>query len=372
MKVAILGSGIIGVTSAYYLATAGHDVTIVDRQAGAGLETSFANAGEVSPGYASPWAAPGIPLKAVRWLFMDHAPLILRLGLDQEMLGWLFSMLRNCTATRYAVNKSRMVRIAEFSRDRLIELRGTTGIEYDQRMGGTLQVFKKQKQLDSIGKDVEVLRKGKVPFEIMDRSVALPWSPVSPRCLKRLWAGLHLPNDETGDCYKFTTKLATLCAGMGVTCQFKTHIEGLSVRGNRIEAVITNRGEVRADAFVLALGSHSARLARPLGVRIPVYPVKGYSITLPIVDDIRAPQSTLMDETYKVAITRLGDRIRAGGMAEISRFNNDFHPKRRATLEHSVESLFPGAGDLSAGVLWSGLRPLTPDGTPRYRGDADQ
>jgi D-amino-acid dehydrogenase len=364
MKVVVLGAGVIGVATAHYLAAAGHEVTVIDRQPGPGLETSFANAGEISPGYAAPWAAPGIPQKAIKWLLMKHSPLILRPRLDVEMLGWLASLLRNCTSERYALNKERMVRLAEFSRDQLIELRARTGIEYDQRMRGTLQVFKTQGQLDAIGKDVEVLKAGKVPYEIMNRERCVSIEPGLGLVANTIMGGLYLPNDETGDCYQFTTKLAAIAATQGVTFLFDTPIEQLRTQGDRVSSVRTNLGEVRADAFVLALGSYSSRLLRPLGIRLPVYPVKGYSITVPICDEGRAPQSTLMDETHKVAITRLGQRIRVGGMAEISGFNTSLCPKRRATLEYSLNSLFPGAGDLGASTFWSGLRPMTPDGTP--------
>jgi D-amino-acid dehydrogenase len=364
VKISVLGGGVIGITSAYYLAKAGHQVTLIERQPAAALETSFANAGEISPGYAAPWAAPGIPQKAMKWLFMRHKPLILRLRPDLEMLGWMVSMLRNCTTERYAINKERMVRLAEFSRDRLIDLRAATGIQYDQGMRGTLQVFRTQKQLNGIGKDVEVLKTGGVPFEILDRAGCVACEPGLGAVAEKIVGGLRLPNDETGDCFKFTTRLAAECASLGVGFLYRTRIDGLHVQGGRISGVATSRGTLGADAFVVALGSYSARLVRPIGLRLPIYPVKGYSITIPIVDPARAPQSTLMDETHKVAITRLGNHIRVGGMAEFSGFNDRLCRRRRETLEHSVQSLFPGAGDLSGGSFWSGLRPMTPDGTP--------
>lgn len=364
MKVAVLGSGVVGVTTAYYLALAGHEVTVVDRQAGPALETSFGNAGEISPGYASPWAAPGIPQKAIKWLLMKHAPLILRPQLDGEMLAWLLAMLGNCTARRYALNKGRMVRLAEYSRDRLIDLRAATGIAYDEGLQGTLQLFRTQYQLDGIGKDIEVLRAGRVPFEVLDRAGCIAAEPGLAHADDDFVGGLRLPNDETGDCFKFTNALAKLAEGQGVRFQFDTVVEAIETGGRDITAVRTSRGPITADAYVVAMGSFSARLVRPLGLRLPVYPVKGYSITAPIIDADRAPVSTLLDETYKVAITRLGDRIRVGGMAEISGYNNDLPERRRATLGRSVGSLFPGAGDLEAATFWSGLRPMTPDSTP--------
>ena len=364
MKVAVLGGGVIGVTSAYYLAKAGHEVVVLDRQAGPGLETSFANAGEVSPGYASPWAAPGIPQKAIRWLLMKHAPLILRPRPDPAMVAWVFKMLLNCTAERYAINKGRMVRLAEYSRDKLIELRAATGIRYDERMQGTLQLFRTQKQLDGIGKDVAVLRKDGVPFEVLDPDGCIAAEPALAAVRGLIKGGLRLPNDETGDCYKFTVALAGLAEQLGVRFRYGVEVKGLRVAGDRIEGVETSVGVEQADMYVAAFGSYTPLLVKPLGLSVPVYPVKGYSLTLPIVDASRAPVSTVMDETYKIAITRLGDRIRVGGMAEISGFSKDLPPARRETLAQSVGDLFGGAGDLAAATFWSGLRPMTPDGTP--------
>ncbi|MEH3038636.1 MAG: D-amino acid dehydrogenase [Sphingomonas paucimobilis] len=364
MRIVILGAGVIGVTSAWYLAQAGHEVVVIDRQAGPALETSFANAGEISPGYASPWAAPGIPAKAMKWLFMEHAPLILRPQMDLAMLRWLAAMLGNCNARDYAVNKGRMVRLAEYSRDKLIELRGATGISYDERSKGTLQLFREEKQLAGIDKDIAVLKADGVAYEVLDRDGCIAAEPGLAGSNIPLAGGLRLPGDETGDCFKFTNRLAEMAAAAGVEFRMGTTIRRLVRQGGRITGVETDGGMVTGDAYLVALGSFSPKLVRPLGLKLPVYPVKGYSITVPIVDDARAPVSTLLDESYKVAITRLGDRIRVGGMAEISGFNNDLPEARRATLEYSLGSLFPGAGDTSRASYWSGLRPMTPDSTP--------
>jgi D-amino-acid dehydrogenase len=364
MKIVVLGAGVVGVTSAYYLARAGHQVTVLDRQQGPALETSFANAGEISPGYAAPWAAPGIPRKALRWLFMRHAPLIVRPAAIPHAWRWMAGMLRNCTAARYAVNKARMVRLAEYSRNCLIALRAETGIAYDHRTLGTLQLFRTQKQLDSVGKDIDVLRRSGVPFELLDPAGCVAVEPGLAPVRHRIAGGLRMPHDETGDCFKFTSELHRMCERLGVAFRFGIDIRRLRADGGRIVAVETACGSVEADVFVAALGSYTPAVLRPLGLRLPVYPVKGYSITLPIVDEARAPVSTVMDETYKVAITRLGDRIRVGGMAEIAGFRLDLPEARRATLRHSVEDLFGGAGDQARGTFWAGLRPMTPDGTP--------
>ncbi len=364
MKVLVLGGGVIGVTTAYYLARTGHEVTVVERQAGPALETSFANAGEISPGYASPWAGPGIPYKALKWLMMPFGPLVVRPRLDPAMWSWILRMLRNCTAARYALNKRRMVPIAEYSRDSLRELRAETGIAYDERSLGTLQLFRTQRQLDGVGSDVAVLRSFGVPFEVLDRAGCVSAEPALARVREKFVGGLRLPNDETGDCHLFTARLAEMAAALGVRFRYGTRIDALTVAGGRIESVATDAGPLAADAYIAALGSYTPRLLRPLGLRLPVYPVKGYSITVPVTDAAAAPESTVMDETYKVAITRLGERIRVGGTAEISGFDTTLRESRRATLAHSVGDLYPGGGDLSRATFWCGLRPMTPDGPP--------
>lgn len=364
MKIVVLGAGVIGVTSAWYLAKAGHEVTVIDRQPGPSLETSFANAGEISPGYSSPWAAPGIPMKAVKWLFMKHAPLIIQPRLDLHKLGWMARMLANCSTAAYQENKSRMVRLAEYSRDCLMDLRAETGVTYDERTQGTLQLFRSAKQVDAAEKDIAVLRADGVPFEVLDRDACIAAEPGLAAARDKIAGGLRLPGDETGDCFKFTNSLSDMAAALGVTFRYGVGIDGLEQEAGRISAVHTSEGRITADAFVVALGSYSPFLVSRFGIKLPVYPVKGYSITVPIVDADRAPVSTVMDETHKIAITRLGDRIRVGGMAEIAGFDLSLNPKRRATLEHSVEDLFGGAGDQSRATFWTGLRPMTPDGTP--------
>lgn len=363
MKITILGAGVIGVTSAYYLAKAGHEVTVLDRQPGPALETSFANAGEVSFGYCSPWAAPGIPQKALKWIFMEHAPLILRPKLNGPMLSWMLQMLRNCTADRYALNKSRMLRLADYSRLALAEVRAETNVDYDQRMQGTLQLFRTQAQLDASAKDVKALAADGIPFEVLDPAGCIRVEPALAHVREKIVGGLLTPKDETGDCFKFTNLLAEKAVSLGVRFVWGVNIKALDVEGGEVRGVFTDSGLISSDAVVVAMGSYSPLLVKPHGIRLPVYPVKGYSLTIPIINESRAPESTVMDETYKIAITRLGDRIRVGGMAEISGYTNDLGQARRRTLEHSVTDLFPG-GDVSKATFWSGLRPMTPDGTP--------
>jgi D-amino-acid dehydrogenase len=364
VKILVLGSGVIGVTSAYYLAQAGHEVTVIDRQPKPALETSFANAGEVSPGYSSPWAGPGVPVKAVKWLLMKHGPLVIRPKLDPVMWIWLLKMLRNCTSARYSINKGRMIPIAEYSRNCLRALRSETGIHYDERAQGTLQLFRQQSQLDDTGDDIAVLKQYGVPYEVLDRDGCIAAEPALAAVKDKIAGGLRLPQDETGDCHMFTQALAVEAEKLGVRFAFDVGIQGLSADATRVTGVATTNGVLQADAFVVALGSWSSRLVRPLGISLPVYPVKGYSITVPIVDPDGAPVSTVMDESYKVATTRLGDRIRVGGTAEISGYSDKLYAARRATLDHSLTDLFPRGGDLARATFWSGLRPMTPDGPP--------
>ena len=364
MKVLVLGSGVIGVSIAYYLARAGHEVQVLDRQSGPALETSFGNAGEVSPGYSAPWAGPGVPVKAIKWMLMTHSPLVIWPLLDPAMWRWGALMLANCTERAYAVNKARMVPIAEYSRDCLKALREETGIAYDDRAQGTLQLFRTQKQLDGTAKDIEVLNQYGVPFEVLDRAGFVAVEPALARTQEKFVGALRLPGDETGDCFLFTNRLAEMAKELGVVFRFGLTLKGIEAAGGRITGVHTGAGVERADAYVVALGSHSPLMLKPIGIDIPVYPVKGYSITVPITDASGAPESTIMDETHKVAVTRLGDRIRVGGTAELAGYSLELREPRRRTLEHVVTDLFPAGGDVGKASFWCGLRPMTPDGTP--------
>ena len=363
MKVLVLGAGVIGVTTAYYLARAGAEVTVLERQPGPALETSHANAGQVSPGYSTPWAAPGIPLKALKWMFQRHAPLAIRPDGTLWQLRWMHAMLRNCSASRYATNKERMMRLAEYSRDCLRKLRDDTGLQYEQRTGGTLQVFRDAAQFRAAQRDIAVLRECGVEHELLQADQLAGVEPALARSRDLLVGGLRLPNDETGDCNLFTQGLARLAADLGVRFEYQRVVRGLRHDGLRITGIDMGDEVLQADAYVLALGSYSRALLEPLAIDLSVYPIKGYSLTVPLLDEALAPRSTVLDETYKIAITRFDRRIRVGGMAEIGGFDLRLNPRRRETLEMVTGQLFPG-GDLGAAEFWTGLRPMTPDGTP--------
>ena len=364
MRVLVLGAGVVGVTTAYYLAKRGYEVVVVDRQPSVANETSFANAGQISPGYASPWAAPGIPLKALKWMLQEHAPFSLKLTSDPFQYQWMLQMMRNCTAARYAVNKERMVRMAEYSRDCLDALRAQTGIEYEGRQLGTTQLFRTQQQFDNAAQDMAVLERSGVPYQLLESPDIASVEPALAAVSSTLTGALHLPNDQTGDCNLFTRNLAQLAQGLGVEFRLGCTVQSISSHGDQITGVAIDGRLETADQYVMALGSYSRAMLAPLGMTLPVYPLKGYSLTVPIVEPSMAPQSTIIDETYKVAITRFDQRIRVGGMAQVSGFDLALNPQRRETLEYVTGMLYPQGGDLTQAEFWTGLRPATPDGTP--------
>ncbi len=364
MKILVLGSGVIGVTSAWYLTRAGHEVTLVDRHPQPAMETSFANGGQVSWGAANPWAAPGITGKAIGWLFKRHSPLVLRPRLDPSMWRWLGQMLRNCTDARYLANKERQLRLARYSHACLTELRNEIGLQYDQSTHGLLILYRNARELEAAAREAQLLDRLGIAYRFLDRAACVAHEPALTDSQDKIVGGMLFPGDESGDCRLFTEQLATRAQSHGVKFLAATSVTRLVADGDRLTRVITDRGDLSADAYVLACGSYSPLLLKPLGVRLPVYPVKGYSITVPITNDAAAPQGTLTDETYKVVITRLGNRLRAAGTAELCGYDLTLHPPRLATLVHVVRDLFPYVGDLSAAEPWAGLRPMTPDNPP--------
>ena len=376
MRVLVLGSGVIGVTSAYYLARQGFEVTVVDRQPGPGLETSFANAGQVSPGYSTPWAAPGIPLKALKWLFQKHAPLAIRPDGSLFQLQWLMMMLRNCTADRYAVNKERMLRLAEYSRACLDDLRADTGIEYEGRQRGTLQVFRTEQQLHSVAKDVAVLEQAGIAFELLQAADLARVEPALAGVAGKLVGGLRLPGDQTGDCQLFTSRLAKLAEALGVRFAYGQSIESIRCAGGRITGVQVGGRMMQADHYVMALGSYSRELARSLGLSLPVYPLKGYSITVPASSSV--PAISITDFKKKIVYAPLRapgpnqaqpgtQHLRIAGMADIVGYDASIDPERLDQLILEARTAFPNAAasyDRTGMETWAGLRPATPRGTP--------
>ena len=300
-------------------------------------------------------------------MFEKHAPLSIRPDGSLFQLRWMAQMLRNCSAERYAVNKERMLRLSNYSRQCIAQLRADTGIEYEGRQAGTLQLFRSQKQVDQAQRDIAVLQECGIDYELLDPQGVARAEPALARAGATIAGGLRLPADETGDCFKFTNQLAQMAEALGVKFRFGTAVDWLLFDGqgavNGVQLSGPQREVVKADRYVLAMGSYSRDLLLSSGLDIPVYPVKGYSLTIPIRDEALAPVSTVLDETYKIALTRFDNRIRVGGMAELSGFDKNLRPQRRATLEMVTSQLFPG-GDLARAEFWTGLRPMTPDSTP--------
>ncbi len=364
MKVVVLGAGVLGVTTAWHLSRLGAEVTVIDRQREPGLETSYANAGELSYGMTSPWAAPGVPKKAIKWLFMRHRPLFIWPLISPTMWAWGLAMLKNCNETAYRINKSRMVRVSNYSRDALKDLMDEVPLDFDLRERGTLQLFRTEKQLKGSKADQEVLAEFDSPFEVLDKDGCVAVEPGLAHVKERFVGGLRLLADRTGDCRMFTQGLARAAEARGVRFLYGVTIEGVATGPDGIEAVRTDKGRHTADAYVCCMGPYAPIFLKRIGIRVPIYPIKGYSITLPVTDDAGAPQSTIMDETHKVAITRLGDRIRVAGQAEIIGYNKKLGSHATDTVRYVVNDLFPKGGDVSQAQGWTGLRPMTPDGTP--------
>lgn len=364
MKIIIMGAGIAGVASAYYLSKAGHQVTVIDRADGVAEETSFANAGQLSFGYTTPWAAPNIPLKAAKWMFKEHSPLIIRPDGSLYQLRWMAMMLANCTDMAYSRNQSRMMRISEYSRQLFQEFERETQMQFEQRHQGTLHLFRDAAGFEKHKQTMHVLDSFDVPYRILTPEQCLEYEPALAHMLPQIAGAFQLPNDSTGDCRLFTQKLAQLCQEQGVTFCFGETITDFEMQGQEIQAIHTTAGRIQADVFLCALGSFSRPMLQKIGLDIPVYPVKGYSITVPIENEAAAPQSTVLDETYKVALTRFDQRIRVGGMAELSGYQLSLPKVHRETLSMVCNELFPQAGDTEQASYWSGLRPMTPDSTP--------
>jgi len=365
MKVLVLGSGVTGVTAAWYLAKSGHEVTVVDRLDTPATETSYANAGMLSFDYSTPWGAPGVPFKAIKWMMQDISPLYFSIkDFDARTIGWMMAMLGQCTQKAFDVNKERMLRVARYSAECFRELNSEITLDYDVRMKGTLEVFRSQKEMDGAQGDVDVLKKCNVPHEMIDIATCIKHEPALANVKEKIVGGLYLPGDGTGDCYKFTNALAEECKKLGVKFMMETEITAIETQGDEISGVQTSAGKLTADKYVVSLGCQSYFALKKIGIKAPIYPLKGYSLTMPITDESKAPVSTVMDQKYKVAVTRFDDRIRVGGIAEIANMNKDLVQKRRAAIEFSVKDLFPGGGDVEAAEFWTGLRPMTPDSVP--------
>ncbi len=365
MKVVVIGAGVVGTASAWYLAQEGHEVVVVERREAAGLETSFANGGQVSPCHAEPWANPSVLPKVLKWLGREDAPLLFRWGRwDPALWAWGLRFLVNCTAARAAINTERTLRVALYSRLCLQQLRAETGIAYDQQTRGILHVYRDGGEFDHACAAAELMRRhglARLPQTVAD---CLAIEPALAAAAPQLAGGIFTPDDESGDAHKFTTQLAALAAARGVEFRWNVPVLGLVRDRDRIAGLATAAGIVTADAYVLAAGCDSPLLARPLGLRLPIVPAKGYSITVPVAGHAGAPTVSITDDEHKMVYSRLGDRLRAAGTAEMAGYDLTLNPRRIAMIADHTRALFPDGGDFAQAEPWAGLRPVTPDSVP--------
>ena len=369
MKVMVLGAGLLGVTSAYFLRQQGHEVTVVDRQASPAAETSFANGGQISVSHAEPWANPGAPLKVLQWLGKEDAPLLFRLRADLRQWRWGLQFLRECTPERTRHNIGQIVRLGTYSRDTLQALRRERNIAYDERTQGILHFYTSQKEFDSAEAPAAQMRELGCDRRVISADEAIQIEPALRHMRGQLAGATYTAEDESGDANTFARELVQRCTEDGVDFLMSHTITALREAGGRIDHVEATDTEgrfqrLRADAYVLAMGSLSPLYAKPLGIELPIYPAKGYSVTMAVKDASMAHQVSLTDDEYKLVFSRLGDRLRIAGTAEFNGYDRDLNRVRCEAIVRRVEALFPGAGDAETAQFWTGLRPATPSNVP--------
>jgi len=364
MKTVVLGAGVIGVTSAYFLARRGHDVTLIDRAADVALETSFANGGQVSATGSAPWAAPGVPLQALKWLGRPDAPLKWSPRADRTQWAWLTAFVRRCTASAYNEGVSRNIQLGQLSLRELRQLRSELGLDYDQQTGGILKVAKSAADLEDLrGKLGKLEALGaKVSFVTAEECVEIEPALRSAVEAGEVRGGIHFADDESGDAHLFTAELAKRARELGVDFRMATDVTGLETNDLRATAVLTSTGPIPCEHVVVCLGVGSAPLLKPLGIPLPIYPVKGYSITVDATGTNAAPQVSLTDEERRIVVSRMGNRIRVAGMAELAGTDLTVDPRRAKAVRRALNALFPELADLPEISVWTGLRPMTPDG----------
>ncbi len=365
MRIAVLGAGVVGVTSAWYLARAGHEVTVVDRQEAAAMETSYANGGQISASHAEPWANPGTPKQVLKWLGREDSPLLFRLRADPHQWAWGLAFLRECLPARARANTAQIAAMNRYSRAQLLALRAETGIQYDQQKRGILRIYESRAALEEAHAAAELEKIHGIDLRALNSAECVELEPALATCAGRIVGGLHAPGDESGDAHKFTQGLAALAAARGVRFRYGTSIERVEAAGDRVVRVHLAKGDaLETDSYVVALGSYSPLLLRPLGISIPVYPLKGYSITIPLAAGDVAPQISVSDGAYRLVMSRLGDRLRVAGTAELTGYDAAINEVRCKAIVKRTFELFPKAGRPNEAQFWAGLRPATPGGVP--------
>ena len=369
MKVIVLGAGVIGTASAWFLRKAGHEVVVVDRQPGAGLETSYANGGQISVSHAEPWANPSAPLKVLKWLAKEDAPLLFRLRADWRQWLWGLKFLRECTASRTRHNIIQIVNLGLYSRALLRELRAETGIHYDHLERGILHFYTSQQEFDAAQAPARIMREFGCELDMKTPEQCVAIEPALAHARDRIVGGSMTPCDESGDAHLFTQRLAALCAENGVRFVYGASVAAIATEGESVSHVeVVNgsgqRERIKGDGYVVALGSHSPPLLAPLGVNLDIYPAKGYSVTMPVLDPALAYHVSLTDDEYKLVFSRLGDRLRIAGTCELNGYDTSINEVRCRAIVRRTDELFPGAGDDERAEYWTGLRPATPSNVP--------
>ncbi|OHC62667.1 MAG: amino acid dehydrogenase [Rhodocyclales bacterium GWA2_65_20] len=365
MRVAVLGAGLLGVSSAWYLAADGHEVTVVDRQPQAALETSFANGGQISTSHAEPWANPGAPWQALKWAGREDSPLLWRLRADAAQWAWGLRFLRECTPGRTRANIAAILRLALYSRERLGVLRRELGLEYDHLTRGILHFYTDAAEFEHAIPQAALMREFGCERVVQTAAECLRIEPALGGSTVPIVGGTYTAADESGDARKFAQALAQRCAARGVAFLYGNGIDALRVGGGRIAGVrLAGGGVLAADAYVVALGSYSPLLLKPLGIGLPVYPAKGYSVTLPLADASVAPVVSLTDDGHKIVFSRLGQRLRVAGTAEFTGYDTSINAARCAAIVQRVAAIFPQLGQCSGSEYWAGLRPATPGNVP--------
>jgi D-amino-acid dehydrogenase len=369
MKVIVLGAGVTGITSAWFLRQAGHDVAVVDRQPAAGLETSFANGGQISVSHAEPWANPGAPLKVLKWLGKEDSPLLFRLRPDMRQWLWGLGFLRECTPARTRHNIRQIVNLGLYSRGTLQQLRRDANLQYDQLTRGILHFYTSQAEFDAAQEPARVMREQGCELDMKSADECVRIEPALAASRHRIVGGSMTPSDESGDAHRFTQQLAERCAEAGVEFLYNTRIVDVERQGGEIAAVRVAGVEgivraLKADSYVLCMGSFSAGFARELGVSLNIYPAKGYSVTLPVLDPSKAYSVSLTDDEYKLVFSRLGDRLRIAGTAELNGYDTSLNLVRCEAIVRRTQELFPDMTDGRDARYWTGLRPATPSNVP--------
>jgi len=375
MKVLVLGAGVTGVATAWYLRKAGHDVTVIDRGEAPALETSYANGGQISVSHAEPWASPRAPRQILRWLGREDAPLLFRLRADPAQWRWAWFFLRECTPARLRHNIRQLVALGTYSRNALRELRAETGIRYDQLTRGILHFYTSEAAWSGAQHAIRLMNEAGCRLENLSAGECIALEPALASMRGRLAGGSYSPDDESGDAHRFTRELAALCSARGVSFRFRTNIASLVAgRDRQITGILIRRvdekdgEEITADACVVCLGTGSAALLRPHGISLHIYPVKGYSVTLPVRDPGKAYSLSLTDDEHKLVFSRLGERLRIAGTAEFNGYDRSLNNTRCQAILRRVAELFPEAGDFDSPMLWAGLRPATPSNIPYIGG----